>query len=140
MLILDNIIEGEEQSDFRSFLEELRHQGNPFLLRDQIIAVADLAGAETELTAWYPSWKPNMKSKLLAMLKASYEELFKKSCDVTAIHAGLECGFILEKLPGCDMIAFGPSITGAHSPDERLQISTVQPFYNLLKNMLEKLA
>ena len=68
---------------------------------------------------------------------AAYEELFGKKPVVKAIHAGLECGLIGERFPGMDMVSFGPTIEGAHSPDERVEIATVQKFWDLLLAVLK---
>ncbi len=63
-----------------------------------------------------------------------------KQPEVTAIHAGLECGILLERIPGCDMVSYGPTILGAHSPDERLDVSTVAPFWQATLNLMKALA
>jgi dipeptidase D len=107
---------------------------------DQVTALGQLSGARIESTNGYPGWKPNMKSKALAATLRSYEELFGKKPVVKAIHAGLECGLIGESFPGMDMVSFGPTIEGAHSPDERVEIATVQKFWDLLLAILKNLA
>lgn len=107
---------------------------------EQLSAVFRLAGAEVEEMDGYPSWKPNPDSPLLGVAKKVHKELFDKEANLHAIHAGLECGLIGEKFPGMDMISIGPNIEGPHSPDERVQISTVENFYTLLKGVLKKLA
>jgi len=107
---------------------------------EQVAAVFRLAGAEVEEMDGYPSWKPNPNSPLLGVAKKVHKELFNKEPHLRAIHAGLECGLIGEKFPGMDMISIGPSIEGPHSPDERVQISTVENFYTLLKGVLKTLA
>lgn len=78
----------------------------------------------------YPGWAPNPNSKILAVAVETYEEFFGKKPIVRAIHAGLECGLIGEKYEGMDMISFGPTLRGVHSPDERLEIATVQKFWD----------
>ncbi len=87
----------------------------------------------------YPGWAPNPESEILEISKKSYEELFHKEPKVLAIHAGLECGLIGEKYPGMDMISFGPTIKGAHSPDERLEIKTAQMFWDYLLDILKRI-
>lgn len=99
-----------------------------------------LAGAEVERTDGYPGWSPNMDSEILKISKNVFENLFKEEPKIKAIHAGLECGILDGKNPGLDMISFGPTIMGAHSPDERVNIETVEKFYSLLKGILKELA
>ncbi|MEZ4999009.1 MAG: beta-Ala-His dipeptidase [Bacteroidales bacterium] len=96
----------------------------------------DLAGAVVTHSDGYPGWKPNMNSAILRLMIDSYRKLFGKVPQVKAIHAGLECGLILEKYKGIDMISFGPTIRGAHTPEERIEIETVQMFWDLLTDVL----
>lgn len=96
----------------------------------------DLAGAKVTHSDGYPGWKPNMNSEILRLMIDSYRKLFGKVPQVKAIHAGLECGLILEKYRGIDMISFGPTIKGAHTPEERIEIETVQMFWDLLIDVL----
>ncbi len=95
-----------------------------------------LGGAVVETSDAYPGWKPNMDSPILKLAKSAYRSLYGKDPEVKAIHAGLECGVIGERIPGMDMISFGPTLDGAHSPDERLYIDTVEKFYNFLLEIL----
>ena len=81
---------------------------------------------------------PNPQSKLLEITVASYEKLFGVKPKVRAIHAGLECGLFLEKYPHLEMVSFGPTLRGVHSPDERLEIATVPKFWDLLADILKK--
>ncbi len=103
-------------------------------------AAVELAGGTAELTGQYPGWRPNLDSKILAVAKAVWRERTGKDPEVTAIHAGLECGVIGERAPGMDTISFGPDIRGAHSPDERVSIPSTARFYDYLKAMLQKVA
>lgn len=105
-----------------------------------VLAVFKLAGANAQIGDGYPGWKPNMDSKLLKLAKDVYKRLFKKDAEIKAIHAGLETGLLGSKYPGLDMISFGPTILGAHSPDEKVNIKDVEKFYKLLKGILKKLA
>ncbi len=98
-----------------------------------------LAGAEVKHGEGYPGWKPDVNSEILRVMKEVYKNKYGKEPEVKAIHAGLECGIIKEKYPEMDMISFGPTIMGAHSPDERVQISTVQKFYDLLIEVLKNI-
>ena len=100
-----------------------------------------LAGAiEINDADSYPGWQPNMGSELLKIGKEVYKEKFGGEPEIKAIHAGLECGILADKYPGLDMISFGPTIEGAHSPDERVKIEDVEKFYELLKGILEHIA
>ena len=101
-----------------------------------IAAAFQLAGAEVEIGDGYPGWKPNPHSHLLEVTVDAYKRLFGKEPVVRAIHAGLECGLFSEKYPGLDMVSFGPTLRGVHSPDERLLIPTVQMVWNHLVEVL----
>jgi dipeptidase D len=104
-------------------------------------AVFELGKAELIDTGdGYPGWQPNMNSELLKISKEVYQEMFGNKPEIKAIHAGLETGLLGAKYPGLDMISFGPTIEGAHSPDERLNIPTTEKFYNLLKAILLRFA
>jgi len=109
-------------------------------LRDRIRAVGELAGAEVEEDEPYPGWKPNLDSELLKVVKAVHEKEFDEEPDLKAIHAGLECGIIGEKFPGMDMVSIGPWIEHPHSPEERVNIPSVQKFWQLLTAVLKELA
>ena len=108
--------------------------------QDEIIALIRLAGAEPEAGGGYPGWQPNMDSKVLARAKAVHEKVTGKVPEVKAIHAGLECGIIGEKMGGMDMISFGPHMEWPHSPSERVKIASVERFYTFLKALLADLA
>jgi len=101
--------------------------------------VCHLAGFETEHEGSYPGWKPEPTSDLVQKLQAVHQKLFGQPAKLMAIHAGLECGVIGEKYPGMQMISFGPTIVDPHSPNERVQISTVEKFWSFLKLILETL-
>ena len=105
-----------------------------------VASVFHLANANVIEGDGYPGWKPNMDSNVLKVSKKVFTELFGREPEIKAIHAGLECGILESKNPGMDMISFGPTIQGAHSPDERVNIETVEKFYTLLKGILKKLA
>ena len=101
-----------------------------------IESVFYLAGFDVEHSDGYPGWAPNPDSKLLTESVDCYRRLFNKEPKVRAIHAGLECGLFLEKYPHLEMVSFGPTLRGVHSPDERLEISTVDKFWKLLVELL----
>lgn len=98
-----------------------------------------LAGASVRNTDGYPGWKPNKNSNILKLTELTFTELFSKEPIVNATHGGLECGLFLKKYPGLDMVSFGPTIYGAHSPDERMNIKTVEQFWNFLIALLKKI-
>jgi dipeptidase D len=95
-----------------------------------------LAGAEVLQTEGYPGWKPNIASEILRITRLSYLKLFGREPKVRAIHAGLECGLIYEKNKTIDMISFGPTIRGAHTPEEMINIETTVMFWDLLKDVI----
>ena len=105
-------------------------------LANSIQAALELAGATVTFTGDYPGWTPLPDSKIASLMSQKYEALFEEKANVDAVHAGLECGIIGGKYPGMEMISFGPNITGAHSPDEQVQISSVQKFWKFLKDVL----
>ena len=108
-------------------------------LRQIIQSAFALAGAETEFTGSYPGWKPNLHSHILEVMKDVYQKEFGTTPRIITIHAGLECGIIGRNYPGMDMISFGPTIEHPHSPDERVNIATVQKFYHFLLATLKEL-
>ncbi|MBK8965636.1 MAG: aminoacyl-histidine dipeptidase [Lewinellaceae bacterium] len=105
-----------------------------------VSAAFGLAGAHVDQTDGYPGWQPNMDSKLLQICRKVGKAAYGKEPEIKAIHAGLECGILGGKYPGLDMISFGPTITGAHSPDEKVHIPAVEKFYDLLKAVLKAIA
>ncbi len=109
-------------------------------IASSVAAIFSLAGGKSYTNDGYPGWKPNMDSEILKISKKVFKEIFNKEPEIKAIHAGLECGILGSKFPGLDMISFGPTIQGAHSPDERVNIDTVKKFYDLLKGILKNLA
>lgn len=109
-------------------------------MKNRIRAAATLVGAEVEEPEAYPGWKPNPDSKVVAVTREAHENVFGETPAVKAVHAGLECGIILEKYPEMDMVSFGPIIEHPHSPDERVNIPSVDKFYTLLKAVVEKLS
>ena len=106
----------------------------------QVEAHFQLAGARVEHSDGYPGWAPNMESAIMKISADAYEELFGVKPTIKAIHAGLECGLFLSKYPNLDMVSFGPTMTGVHSPDEKLNIPTTEKFWRHLCRVLEKVA
>ncbi len=97
----------------------------------------ELAGCKVSLDGEYPGWNPNPDSAILSVLESKYETLFGSKPDVVACHAGLECGILGQNYPQMDMISFGPTIKGAHSPDERVSITSVQKFWKFVMEILK---
>ena len=98
-----------------------------------------LAGAKVTHEGEYPGWAPNPNSPVLKVSEKAYRDLFQTPAKVKAIHAGLECGIFLDAFPHLDMVSFGPTIKGAHSPDERLDIVSTQKFWDLLVEILKRI-
>lgn len=115
----------------RSSIESSRHD-----VAAMVETCLKLAGAEVVHSDGYPGWRPNITSEILKITRNSYQKLFGKEPNIRAIHAGLECGLIFEKFKGIDMISFGPTIRGAHTPEEKIEIRTAQMFWDLLLDVL----
>ena len=109
-------------------------------VRDSIKQMSILSGATCTHDMPYPGWKPDMDSNILKMAKEVYLGMYGNYPLISAIHAGLECGVIGEKVEGMDMLSFGPTIKNPHSPDECVQISTVSPFWDFLLNLMISLS
>ncbi len=108
-------------------------------MANSLISAFELGGFEVNLTGEYPGWKPNPDSDILKVVGNIYEKQNGEKAHIAAVHAGLECGIIGSHYPKMDMVSFGPTIRGAHSPDERASISSVQKFWNLLLGILENI-
>lgn len=106
---------------------------------NMVTSVFELADARITHSEGYPGWQPNTDSKILKVSKEVYKDLYGKTPGVKAIHAGLECGLFLQKYPNLDMISFGPDIRDAHSPVERMNIPSVERFWNYLVGILDKI-
>jgi len=106
-------------------------------LANALRAAFELCGCEVKFSGEYPGWKPNPESPILKVLTDKYQTLFNETPDVVACHAGLECGILGQNYPEMDMISFGPTIKGAHSPDERAHIASVEKFWKFLKEILK---
>ena len=111
-------------------------ESSKYDLATQLKATFELIGAAVTLSGDYPGWSPDATSPVLKTMVAGYETLFGTQPDVVACHAGLECGILATNYPGMDMISFGPTILGAHSPDERVSITSVNKFWKLLLQTL----
>lgn len=125
----------EIMSSYRSFKEESLQT-----VQSQIQAVGAEANAEIEARDGYPGWEPDPQSALLQRAKEVYQQMYGVEPDVQVVHAGLECGVIVSKIPGMEAISFGPRINGAHTPEEHIYISTVETTWKLLAALLKSLA
>ena len=116
----------------RSSIESARDN-----VSDSVRMAFELAGATVTTKGHYPGWKPNMNSQIMKVACEQYTRLFSGEAKIKAIHAGLECGLFLEKAPHLDMISFGPTMRGVHSPDEKLNIPSTERFWQHLVAILE---
>ena len=108
-------------------------------LANALRSTFELTGCEVEFSGSYPGWTPNMDSAILKVMKELYIELNDEEPNVAACHAGLECGILGTNYPEMDMISFGPNIKGAHSPDERAQISSTQKYWRFVLEILKQI-
>ncbi len=112
---------------------------NKFDLANSLRSAFELAGFNIELSGSYPGWQPNVNSEIVSLIAKLYEELHNEKPNVAACHAGLECGLLGLNYPNIDMVSFGPNIKGAHSPDERAQISSTLKFWKFLLEILKNI-
>ncbi|GIM52221.1 aminoacyl-histidine dipeptidase [Capnocytophaga cynodegmi] len=110
-----------------------------FDLANALRSAFELSGFEVGFTGSYPGWEPDVNSSILKVLKEQYEKLFGEKPNVVACHAGLECGILGQNYPNMEMISFGPTIKGAHSPDEKVNIKSVQKFWKYLLEILKNI-
>jgi dipeptidase D len=114
-------------------------ESNKVDLANSLRSVFELADFEVEFSGTYPGWQPNVNSEILAIVANLYEQLHGEKANVAACHAGLECGILGQNYPKMDMVSFGPNIKGAHSPDERAQISSTIKFWKFLIEILKNI-
>ena len=124
----------ELKSLMRSSVESRKEE-----LASIIKSTFELAGAKVEFSGSYPGWKPNLDSPLLKNMTKVYEDKYAKTPKIMIIHAGLECGILGRNYPNMDMISFGPTIRFPHSPDEKVNIATVQMFWDYLVDALKNI-
>ena len=111
-----------------------------YAVADRFAGLFDLIGARTRVENAYPGWVPAPNSALLKRFRHLHRQLLGSDPEVKVIHAGLECGILAGKYPELEMISFGPAIRGAHSPDERVELSSVEEFWRVLRALIENLA
>jgi dipeptidase D len=114
-------------------------RGECYSLEKKIVSLGETFDLVVTKNGEYPSWKPVRDNKLLDQVSKIYENLYEVKPKITAIHAGLECGILRDKIGPIDVVSFGPTIMGAHSPQERLLIPTVEKFWNLLLSVLKEI-
>lgn len=114
-------------------------ESSKFDLANALRSAYELFGCEVEFTGSYPGWTPNVKSEILDVLTSIYEKQNGSKPNVVACHAGLECGILGTNYPNMDMISFGPTIHGAHSPDERASISSAQKYWKFVLEILQNI-
>ena len=112
---------------------------NKIDLANSLKSAFELSGFSVELSGEYPGWQPNINSEILDIVSNLYENLHGEKAKVEACHAGLECGILGQNYPEIDMVSFGPTIRGAHSPDERASISSTKKFWNFLIEILKNI-
>ena len=124
-------------------LVETSQRSSTTSLRDSaaemVTSAFELAGAKVSVRDPYPGWEPNPNSAILKASADAYRKLFGKEPAVKAIHAGLECGLILEVYPELDMVSFGPTLRDVHSPAERIEIKTVDLWWRHLLEVLKEI-
>lgn len=122
------------QSLQRSSVESSKHD-----VATAVRSAFEIQGSEVVQGGEYPGWQPNPNSEILQLMSAMYRERYNEEPQIKACHAGLECGILLQHLPDVDMISFGPNIRAAHSPDESVQISSVQKFWEFYLEVLSRI-
>jgi dipeptidase D len=137
-----NLAAVRTEGDAVSILVSVRSSVRSSLLalRDRVQAAAELAGGSVDNNNPYPGWKPNLKSEVLRIAQDVHQKKLGRAPELKAVHAGLECGVIGEKLPGIDMISIGPWIEGPHSPAERVNVPSVATFWTFLTALVAELA
>ena len=128
----------EDSIDILTSQRSLR-ESEKFAITDKVNSLFELAGADVVNSDGYPAWQPDINSKLVKTSVEIYKNMYGSEPIIETIHAGLECGLVGEKYPGMDMISFGPTLKEVHTPNEKIQISTVAKCWDLLKAIIENL-
>lgn len=128
----------ESQLDIQCLIRSLTNTGRDELARVHQ-SLARLAGGTCQLTGAYPGWTPDPDSPLMGWVKQCYQTLFHTEPNIVVMHAGLECGLFKQTYPDWDMVSFGPTIRFPHSPDEKVNIATVQRYWQLLVHVIESI-
>jgi dipeptidase D len=122
-------------AEINCLIRSLIDSGKEYVV-GMLSSLGELAGARTKASGSYPGWKPDPNSAILAKTREIYQQLFNKEPNIQVIHAGLECGLFKKPYPELDMVSIGPTITGPHSPDERVHIASVALYWQLLTQLL----
>jgi dipeptidase D len=128
----------EDSIDILTSQRSLR-ESEKFAITDKVNSLFELAGADVVNSDGYPAWQPDINSKLVKTSVEIYKNMYGAEPIIETIHAGLECGLVGEKYPGMDMISFGPTLKEVHTPNEKIQVSTVAKCWDLLKAIIENL-
>ncbi|WP_075183474.1 beta-Ala-His dipeptidase [Pantoea sp. 1.19] len=125
-----------DQATINSLIRSLLDSGKAYVV-EMLTALGQLAGAKTAAKGSYPGWQPDASSPVMALVRETYQQLFDRTPNIQVIHAGLECGLFKKPYPDMDMVSIGPTITGPHSPDERVHIASVGLYWQLLTALLK---
>jgi len=115
------------------------HDDGRLMAESMVKSVFELAGADIEVSGAYPGWKPDTSSNIMKTVRDTYQQLFDKVPEIMVIHAGLECGLFKTAYPNWDMVSFGPTIKFPHSPDEKVNVATVELYWQLLVAVLKNI-
>lgn len=126
----------EEKAEVICLIRSLIESGKVYVV-EMLHSLAKLSGAETVASGSYPGWQPDANSPIMHLVRETYHQLFDKTPNIMVIHAGLECGLFKKPYPDMDMVSIGPTIRGAHSPDEKVHIKSVGQYWQLLTAILK---
>lgn len=112
------------------------HDDGRLEIQTMVQSVFELAGAKVTFAGAYPGWKPDTSSNIMKVVRDTYQQLFNKVPEIMVIHAGLECGLFKTAYPEWDMVSFGPTIKYPHSPDEKVNVASVEQYWQLLLAVL----
>ena len=126
----------ESEVAINSLIRSLIDSGKEYVV-SMLTSLGQLAGAKTLAKGSYPGWKPEPSSPVMTLVRETYQQLFDKTPNIMVIHAGLECGLFKKPYPDMDMVSIGPTITGPHSPDEQVEIESVDLYWKLLTALLK---
>lgn len=126
----------DDEVAINSLIRSLIDSGKEYVV-SMLNSLSELAGAKSLAKGSYPGWKPEPSSPVMTLVRETYQTLFNKTPNIMVIHAGLECGLFKKPYPDMDMVSIGPTITGPHSPDEQVEIASVELYWKLLTALLK---
>jgi len=126
----------DDEVAINSLIRSLIASGKEYVV-SMLNSLSALSGAKSLAKGSYPGWKPEPSSPVMTLVRETYETLFNKTPNIMVIHAGLECGLFKKPYPDMDMVSIGPTITGPHSPDEQVEIESVELYWKLLTALLK---